>query len=298
MNLSNKLDTSNIENFGDVFDPRELLFRPVGGSYWETSECPAGFDGTSRLKEMRNFIDTDVRSVLGPIPFVGDPLVDFIVAKMGPYPDYGSDGERVCNKRPLAEPGRYLIHRILDHGMILEVDHLSTTTLVDTLELLEDRNYPGVISGHNWIENNDEIRRRIFDLGGMMSPLSGSASGTIDRLVANITDRRAAGEAGVAPIGTDTQGIASQASPGDATISYPFDSIDGTVTFLPPSTGNRQFDFNREGVAQYGMMAEWVEALRQADAAHPEDVMTAFMSSAEAYVQMWERAEAQAAQGR
>ena len=97
---------------------------------------------------------------------------------------------------------------------------------------------------------------------------------------------------GVAP-GSDIQGVTSQAkSDSGRTTTYPFASHDGWVTFQPPRTGQRSFDFDEEGVAHYGLLPEWVEQLRQADDDFPSDVMGIFMNSAETYISMWERAEA------
>ena len=92
-------------------------------------------------------------------------------------------------------------------------------------------------------------------------------------------------------IGTDVQGVATQGY-GDigVEINYPFKSYDGHVTFTAPQTGNRSFDFTKEGVAHYGLMTEWVENLIQVNQKSEEKFIDLFMNSAEAYVQMWERA--------
>jgi hypothetical protein len=96
-------------------------------------------------------------------------------------------------------------------------------------------------------------------------------------------------------IGSDVQGVTSQPTGDKGFVpEYPFPSVDGLVTFTPPSVGDRALDFSTEGVAHYGLYAEWVENLRQLDEGDDADLMGIFMSSAEAYIQMWERAEAQA----
>ena len=93
-------------------------------------------------------------------------------------------------------------------------------------------------------------------------------------------------------IGTDVQGLCLQSKGG--AVSYPFKSYDGNVTFEKPVTGNRFFDYNEEGMAHYGLLAEWVEVLRKEDSKYSENIMDIFMNSAEAYLQMWERARRQA----
>ena len=165
--------------------------------------------------------------------------------------------------------------------------------MLPALDLLEARGHSGVVSSHGWIEGSPEIRDRIFALGGMVTPFNNTPS-KIASLIQGY-----AGEMGVHPFpvgvspGSDIQGVTSQ-STGDAsrTTTYPFTSYDGTVSFQPPRTGQRSFDFDAEGVAHYGLLPEWVEQLRQADDDFPSDIMDIFMNSAETYISMWERAEA------
>ena len=48
-----------------------------------------------------------------------------------------------------------------------------------------------------------------------------------------------------------------------AAITYPFKSYDGKVTFDRQRTGERTFDYSNEGVAHYGLYADWFEDLRR-----------------------------------
>ena len=48
-----------------------------------------------------------------------------------------------------------------------------------------------------------------------------------------------------------------------AAITYPFKSYDGKVTFDRQKTGERTFDYAKEGVAHYGLYADWFEDLRR-----------------------------------
>jgi hypothetical protein len=47
-------------------------------------------------------------------------------------------------------------------------------------------------------------------------------------------------------------------------------------------------------MTHYGLFAEWVENLRQVSQREGNDSFEIFMNSAEAYLQMWARAEAAA----
>ena len=110
------------------------------------------------------------------------------------------------------------------------------------------------------------------------------------------------GKGGVG-FGTDFNGFAGQPGPrfgehacGDrgapdsrAQLSYPFPDYFGEMT---PCTraGDRDFDFNRDGLAHYGLLPDLIADMRVVGAS--PHVIDAVFSSARAYVEMWQRAEA------
>lgn len=303
MHLSGMLSTSKVKTVTDLMRPSKLLFKPIGGHFWDLEPCPDGVDGTGDILSMRKFIDEDfgfVRNAVHDVktfgPFAAS-LLDFaFFRKLEPLPEYTefNQGGNACNARQLQEPGRYLVNRLMDKGMIIEIDHMSYATRMQTLDAIESRSYSGVVSSHGWMENMASVRERIFRVGGIMAPFNSTPSG-----LATIWQRYAA-EMKPYPyligigMGSDVQGVTSQPSGDDGfTPQYPFKSLDGLVTFTQPKAGNRQFNFADEGVATYGMYAEWVENLRDRDAHANNKVMDIFMNSAEAYLQMWERAESQ-----
>ena len=73
-----------------------------------------------------------------------------------------------------------------------------------------------------------------------------------------------------------------------ARITYPFKSLDGTVTFERQKTGDRTFDYNKDGVAHYGLYADWFADLRRLGGPQLANDM---WNGAEAYLEMWERAD-------
>ena len=159
--------------------------------------------------------------------------------------------------------------------------------------MAEARGYSGVVSSHSWLAGDDSYRQRIFALGGLVVPINQSAT-RFGEIVSEYSHEMSAYPYTVGVgIGTDIQGMTGQtnARP-EFPVDYPFTSYDGLVTFTPPKTGARAFDFMREGVAHYGLLAEWVEQIRQYDERDPDDIMRIFMNSAEAYIEMWERARA------
>ena len=80
-------------------------------------------------------------------------------------------------------------------------------------------------------------------------------------------------------------------------MSYPFTLFEGPdwgpqfagiapVTFDRQVSGERVYDTDIDGMAHYGLVADWVEEVRLEGG---EAALTALYSSAEAYLQMWER---------
>jgi hypothetical protein len=88
--------------------------------------------------------------------------------------------------------------------------------------------------------------------------------------------------------GSDMNGLSQQTGPNSGPpVNYPFKSFDGGVTFSRERWGDRVFDINKDGVANYGMFADWLNAVEQAGGpAFTHDMF----NGAEAYVEMWERA--------
>jgi len=291
LNLGSKLNTGRVEHILDVVNPFGLLFQPIGGHFFDLDVCPPGVRGRTDIGNMRAFID---RSLPIEDPTLRAIVDAVLIRKLEPIPEYPglTNGESACNTRPLQELGRHFIHRVVDKGMILEIDHMSWPMLQGAVEVLERRGHSGLVSSHGWLEKNAELRDRTFALGGVWSPYN-SAPDDIARTIELYASEMSRYPFPVAVgIGTDTQGLAGQAgSSPNRPIRYPFTSVDGLVTFHPPRTGDRTFDFEREGLAHYGLLPEWVEQLRQYDAQHRTGVLDAFMSAAEGYIQMWERAE-------
>lgn len=189
-----------------------------------------------------------------------------------------------CNTRGLTELGRYAVKRMMERGWIVNPDHMSQAAVDDTLTLLESERYSGVISPHGWVDPGNWPR--LWKLGGMAFP----GHSATDDYVADWKKYRPR-ETPYAfgwGYGADLGGLSKQPDKSkQGAISYPFKSYDGQVTFDRQTTGERTFDFAREGVAHYGLYADWLEDLRRVGGKPLADDMWA---GAEAYLQMWERA--------
>ena len=168
-----------------------------------------------------------------------------------------------CNTRGLTGLGRHMVERMMDLGMIVNPDHMSQRGVDDTLTLAESRGYSGVISPHGWMDPRNWPR--IFQLGGMAFPAAGSAQGFVDAWRTyrpKATPQFFGWGYGADLGGLATQGAGAGRIPNQVT--YPFKSLDGSTTIDRQRTGERVFDYPTEGVAHYGLYAEWYEELRRA----------------------------------
>jgi microsomal dipeptidase-like Zn-dependent dipeptidase len=108
--------------------------------------------------------------------------------------------------------------------------------------------------------------------------------------------------------GTDFNGFAGQTGPrfgrhacgnrgapdARAELPYPFVDQSGDATQCMRA-GERDFDFNRDGLAQYGLLPDLIADMKLVGASG--DAIDALFSSARSYVEMWERAESVARAG-
>jgi hypothetical protein len=177
---------------------------------------------------------------------------------------------------------------MVDIGMIVETDHLSVKGRDLVLDILEARRYSGVITSHSW--GDDTSRVRIQALGGIVSPYANAAP-TFIREWRQARQTQPAGFFWGIGYGTDTNGLGSQPAPRpDAAqnpVTYPYTSFDGSTTMSQNRWGERLWDFNVDGGAQYGLFPDWVEDMSHVGG---PDVVDDLARGAEAYLQMWERA--------
>ncbi|WP_438043173.1 peptidase M19 [Sorangium sp. So ce128] len=271
LNLGNKVDT---------------------GRFWQTYDCP----------EQDYFYDAGANLQISIPPGVGgDPLTGALVAQAGGALPLYPQGRKQCNARGLTALGRYAIQRMMEKRIIIEVDHLELSNKAEVIALAEQQApvYPLVSThgGHGGLTMDQA--RRIMALGGLIYPYKGNGEEfkeTLDKLTPLRSDAYYFGMG----YGADMNGLGPQAGPrgGGATpVSYPFTLFQGPgwgpqfagiapVTFDRQVSGERVYDTDVDGMAHYGMVADWVEEVRLEGG---EAALTALYSSAEAYLQMWER---------
>ena len=252
------------------------------GSFFDVEQCDA---------------ETRGRYFKSGFPLLGDvPVIKDILKGIGMSPTY-DETQPQCNTKGLSELGVYLVNRMIDLGMIIEMDHMSTKTANAVMEIVKARNYSGVISSHSWLNSGADgsphrLHADIANQGGMLSTYNSNSHGLeygIGRYL-NLVEQTPFVQ-GVA-FGTDMGGIANQARPrGDSAtnpLQYPFVTEEG-ITIDRQVTGNRTFDLNTDGMAHFGFVADHIQDIREQTSAR---IYEAVMNSAEAYLQMWERAEA------
>ncbi|WP_181233895.1 membrane dipeptidase [Enhygromyxa salina] len=208
-----------------------------------------------------------------------------------------------CQNATLTPLGETLIAEMMSRGMIIEVDHFSQQAYKRTFELLEAANYPAAgTHGRNF-------NGRLYQLGGVSKTGFGrcrdadNPGSTVQGFISKIQQITDLGGYPAEGFGFDLNGFAGARGPrfGDGVcpteqmdpITYPFSSYAGDIQFTQPVIGNRELDFNTEGLVHIGLLPELIEDARR-DAVSEADIEPLFRS-AEGYIRMWELSEQRAA---
>jgi microsomal dipeptidase-like Zn-dependent dipeptidase len=77
----------------------------------------------------------------------------------------GEDHEGNCNNRGLTGAGETLINALMDHKMIIDVDHTSRKMFDEVLGIAEARGYPGIVTGHTGLLGATLTRSEITGMG-------------------------------------------------------------------------------------------------------------------------------------
>ncbi|KIG17662.1 Peptidase, M19 family protein [Enhygromyxa salina] len=208
-----------------------------------------------------------------------------------------------CQNASLTPLGETLISEMMARGMIIEVDHFSQQAYKRVFELLEAANYPAAgTHGRNF-------NGRLYELGGVSKTgfgrcrEAGNPGSTVQGFLNKIQQITDVGGYPAEGFGFDLNGFAGARGPrfGDGVcadeqmdpITYPFSSYAGDIEFTQPVIGNRELDFNTEGLVHIGLLPELIEDARR-DAVSEDDLDPLFRS-AEGYIRMWELSEQRAA---
>ncbi len=252
-----------------------LLNKYETGQYFTAGKCPLPGEGEQMTSAGHYFAGSDPLSqALDSIEAAGVPT----------YPS-----GKVCNTKGLTSLGVYLIKQMIARHFLIQVDHISEKGREQVLALAKRAHYP-LISPHTdiggtWVPSD---LRRLYGGGGLATVVLDRAAGMIKRikqLSHDASDRYYVGM----PFGSDLGGFASLPGPdaGEKPLRYPFASYNG-VKFVRERVGQRVFDFNHEGVAQYGLVPDLLAETMQQNGGRAASAL--IYRSAEAYLETWERA--------
>ena len=273
MELLNKFDTA----FGGVAGDSGILGPFTNfGNFYETGDF-------LRMEPCEGHVHDNNQDVTRTD--IGYGLVPIIGA--GTLPVYPEGPQ--CNSFGLTDLGEYLLKRMMERGMLIDPDHLSVRARDQAITVVEGADYSGLISSHSWA---DEVSYpRIYDVGGMITPMAKSTEGFVDAWRQLRPQRNRRYFFGFS-YGSDINGFASQGGPrtpsqGNPGVRYPFKSFDGGTTFHRQQSGSQTYDINTDGVAHYGLYPDWIEDLRILAG---DKIINDMARGAEAYLQTWERA--------
>ncbi len=245
------------------------------GHFWDLECSDIGDDITFTYQE----VDDPLRAVGAFVKLGLDPL-----RRSGPGPTcppagQGSKSKGHRNVRGLTGLGVFAIKQMMQRGMIVDIDHMSNHAAEKTLELAEQFQYP-IVSGHNGIrgyagsnsENNRSRRQleRISKLHGMFGLGTDGAhrsawAGQYQRAMnvmgyPDADPSKAVYRNGAVVFGTDLNGLVKGPMPGGG------NRVQYGSNFPKSSSGSKSWDYNTDGVAHYGMMADFVKDVRTAPA--------------------------------
>jgi hypothetical protein len=306
--------------------------RYVTGHFWDMRTCPEDHShdhGDEHDRTQMNAVDQspdgspeEIDELAARVLELGGVTRGYVLPMYGPGPH--------CNARGLSDLGAHLVRQLVANGVIFDPDHMSALAQRQALDLIEDelvpdpapapgegkgegrgkgkakdggRIHPGVMSSHSWA--NEVTYQRIYGLDGVVAPRTDDAASFSDRW-ATLRDYAATwapeGYDFGLGYGADTNGLGSQPGPrrGDVAqrVGYeqPWQAPIGGVTLDQQVSGVRVYDINTDGVAHYGLFADWFREVQlAAEERHPQRgggqaILRDMLAGSETYLAMWERA--------
>lgn len=243
------------------------------------------------------------------IPGTGsDPLTQAIIeSTQGATPTY-PPGRR-CNARTVTDLGAYTLNTLMDRGMVIDIDHAAYHSKDIMLDIAEQRTpaYPMASShdAHGGLTSDQAVR--MLKAGGTIYPYKGNGIKHVEFMEKLKFWREKAGVNTTQVMGlgygADANGFGGHPGPrgGDSEpVSYPFTLFSGdgwgpqfnnikpvTVEMLTIPESGKFWHIDETGMSHYGLVADFVEEVRLEGG---QEAIDALFNSAEAYVQMWERA--------
>ncbi|MGN7155417.1 hypothetical protein ACTHRK_04775 [Dietzia cercidiphylli] len=232
-------------------------------------------------------------------PIVSTPVADGLAAASSGAPSGAAlpvyPEAPLCNVRGLTPLGEHAVRGMMARGMVINIDHMSVKTATRTLDIATETGYTGLISDHTWATQG--ITRRMHEQGGFVAAFAWPADAT-ENFDTGFLEAWRANTAGTTRpwagygFGSDVNGLAPLADPRPSAATdplvYPFTALSGEVMDRW-QFGERVYDLNVDGVAQYGLYADWAaDLLHRAGPDRPE-LERQLMGGAEAWTANWER---------
>jgi hypothetical protein len=283
-------------------DALNLLNFWATNAFYKTVDCPDG--GTEGYLVIGG-------GTLTGVPTSNDPATQILTDALPPQVPTYPNGVRQCNARKITPLGELALTTLMDKGIMISLDHTPMLNKETVLDLAEryDPPYP-VVSGHG-AQGGIQIKtaKRLLKAGGYYYPYKWDGAHHVEfmDIVRDIYDEAASEDASnMVPFGfgfgMDANGFGGHNPPRpnpEQLVEYPFtlfegddwgprfDHIDPIVFDRISIPDGRTWDTEIDGSVHYGMVADFVEEIRLEGGAQALDD---FYNSAEAYLQVWEKA--------
>jgi hypothetical protein len=192
-----------------------------------------------------------------------------------------------CNTLGLTALGAHTIRGMVKRKMLFDPDHMSVKARKQSLDLIDQMHYSGVVSSHSW--STPDAYPRIYREKGFITPYAGDSTGFVAKWRRSLTWANPRIYWGIG-FGADINGLGAQGNPRGAGVSnkvtYPFTGLGGVKVYQQVS-GRRVYDINVDGVAHYGLYPDWIQDLKMLAG---DRIVRDMTRGPEAYLQMWERA--------
>jgi microsomal dipeptidase-like Zn-dependent dipeptidase len=214
-----------------------------------------------------------------------------------PTPPQCDPGTGHVNTKSLTPLGIKALKEMMKLGLIIDIDHMSQKSANLSLQLAgafvkKQGGYP-MNSGHNGPRSHapqtpnenqrtDEQLQEIANLGGMLG--LGVAEITPEAFISAYTAASNSMKGRSIGLGTDFNGLVKGPPPKPGSVTY--DS-----GFTKCKTANKEWDYNTDGVAHYGMLTDFMQAIKACPNSNGKNVFDALNRSANVFVEMWVRCE-------
>ena len=310
----------NWANYRESLFPSPLLLSPRipgAGNFWKV-ECalpPAPpFPGDEiGFKAAIDTGDSILSGLQAPIRF----------AKLGIPATANPPVSPACpvghrNAQGLTPLGELAIREMMKRGMIIDIDHMSHKSAERALQIAEGitgGGYP-LTSGHSGIRNqnvehsnaeNSRTRTQLARIGCLQGMFGLGTDGAdaydwarqyVQAFISMQCSSKVSFGPGNVAFGTDMNSLVKSPRP-TAIVPPPLarNSVIYNNAFPRSQTGTKTWDYNLEGVAHYGLLADFVKDVRTAPVNQgmtgADLVDNHLMRSADYFWHMWQKIEAQ-----